>query len=221
MHTVTAVPLSLDSLFGLYTTATGTAKADLGEALAQRLLHDASKIVAAATWQKTEQNEATAVAAAEKAFFGSAGFRGQCRFSSWFYKIVTNEVNDLRRAKKRDKAHHVSFSDFQPSGSLSDENEWDLDSAVHAAMDVNLRGTLPGTKGLNDRVLVRQILDTLRPQDRELLELVAEGYTYPEIGRRLNITESAAIARFRRVSTQIKRRFANPYSGRSGSAYVN
>jgi DNA-directed RNA polymerase specialized sigma24 family protein len=57
----------------------------------------------------------------------------------------------------------------------------------------------------NAKLEVSRLIEGLNAEDREILRLKAEGNTYPEIGKKLGISSTAANSRWRRLQERIER----------------
>ena len=126
-----------------------------------------------------------------KAFTSLSTFRGECRFSSWIYKLTTNLCLDHIRKRNRQKTVPLVFEDEDgeetvmeiPDESLSPETETErrqLREEVHAG------------------------LAQLPPMQREILVLrEIGGLSYDEIGEQLSLEEGTVKSRIFRARKKL------------------
>ena len=109
------------------------------------------------------------------AWRGLPRFRGQCRFSSWLYKLTANAaVDHLRREKRRPAAVPLENAG-EPADSHTPQEELER-RELHRA--------------------VQQALDRLTPEHREVLLLrQMQGLSYQEIGAALSLEEGTVKSR--------------------------
>lgn len=101
-------------------------------------------------------------------------FEGKSRFSTWFYRIVVNECNRFLRDHK--ERYEDSLEEEMPSKA---EN-------VDAHIDVVA------------------ILEGLEGADHLLFRLVAEGYSFKEIGEWVGVSTLTALKRWERLKEKIR-----------------
>lgn len=118
------------------------------------------------------------------AWRGLPRFRGQCRFSSWLYKLTANAaVDHLRREKRRPAAVPL-----ENAGEPADP---------HTPQEELERRELHRT--------VQQALDRLTPEHREVLLLrQMQGLSYQEIGAALSLEEGTVKSRLSRAKRQLR-----------------
>ena len=109
-----------------------------------------------------------------KALQNEPKFKGRARFSTWFYRIVSNACNRYLRSFKRKCVVPL-------------ENEGNQ-----------------VLSGLPARVAVIEILDGLNEDEAKLCQLVAEGYTWAEIGEILGMTRQGAQMKWRRLKEALR-----------------
>lgn len=118
------------------------------------------------------------------AWRGLPRFRGQCRFSSWLYKLTANAAVDrLRREKRRPAA--VPLEDAgEPADPHTPQEELERRELQRA---------------------VQQALDRLTPEHREVLLLrQMQGLSYQEIGAALGLEEGTVKSRLSRAKRQLR-----------------
>ena len=126
-----------------------------------------------------------------KAYTNLASFRGDCKFSSWLYKLTTNLCLDFIRKRNRHKVVPLVFEDE------SGESEYMEIPDETYAPDVC-------TEKKQLRESVREGLGKLAPQQREILVLrEIGGLRYDEIGRQLNIEEGTVKSRIFRARKKL------------------
>lgn len=111
-------------------------------------------------------------------------FRGDCRFSTWLYRLVSNAAIDcLRREKKHRDTGDVDDLELPDGGpSLQEQAE------------------------RNDtRDAVRRALDRLSPEHRQVLLLrFMQELDYGEIARALNVSEGTVKSRINRAKSKLR-----------------
>lgn len=115
---------------------------------------------------------------------GLPRFRGQCRFSSWLYKLTANAaVDHLRREKRRPAAVPLENAG-EPADPHTPQEELER-RELHRA--------------------VQQALDRLTPEHREVLLLrQMQGLSYQEIGAALSLEEGTVKSRISRAKRQLR-----------------
>ena len=126
-----------------------------------------------------------------KAFTGLSSFRGDCKFSSWLYKLTTNLCLDFIRKRNRHKVIPLTFEDEDG------ESEYlEIPDETYAPE--------PRTEQKQLRESVREGLNKLPPQQREILVLrEIGGLRYDEISRQLNIEEGTVKSRIFRARKKL------------------
>jgi len=126
-----------------------------------------------------------------KAFTNLPGFRGDCKFSSWLYKLTTNLCLDFIRKRNRHKVIPLMYEDD------------DGDSEVMEIPDETFSPDIQ-TEQKQLRESVRAGLNQLPVQQREILVLrEIGGLRYDEIGRQLNIEEGTVKSRIFRARKKL------------------
>lgn len=126
-----------------------------------------------------------------KAYTNLSGFRGDCKFSSWLYKLTTNLCLDFIRKRNRHKVVPLVYED---------------DDGESTSMDVADESLSPETQ-IEQKQLresVRNGLNQLPEMQREIL-LLREigGLRYDEISRQLNIEEGTVKSRIFRARKKL------------------
>ena len=118
------------------------------------------------------------------AWRGLPRFRGQCRFSSWLYKLTANAAVDHLRREKRLPAAVPLENAGEPADPHTPQEELER-RELHRA--------------------VQQALDRLTPEHREVLLLrQMQGLSYQEIGAALSLEEGTVKSRISRAKRQLR-----------------
>ena len=126
-----------------------------------------------------------------KAYTNLSGFRGDCKFSSWLYKLTTNLCLDFIRKRNRHKVVPLAFEDE------------DGESEYLEIPDETYSPELQ-TEQKQVRESVRKGLNQLPAQQREILVLrEIGGLRYDEIGRQLNLEEGTVKSRIFRARKKL------------------
>lgn len=126
-----------------------------------------------------------------KAYTNLPGFRGDCKFSSWLYKLTTNLCLDFIRKRNRHKTVPLVYEDE------------DGDSEYLEIPDETFSPETQ-TEQKQLRESVRSGLDQLPEQQREILVLrEIGGLRYDEISQQLNIEEGTVKSRIFRARKKL------------------
>lgn len=111
-------------------------------------------------------------------------FRGDCRFSTWLYRLVSNAAIDcLRREKKHRDTGDVDDLELPDGGPSPQEQAERSDT----------------------RDAVRRALDRLSPEHRQVLLLrFMQELDYGEIARALNVSEGTVKPRINRAKSKLR-----------------
>ena len=111
-------------------------------------------------------------------------FRGDCRFSTWLYRLVSNAAIDcLRREKKHRDTGDVDDLELPDGGPSLQEQAERSDT----------------------RYAVRRALDRLSPEHRQVLLLrFMQELDYGEIARALNVSEGTVKSRINRAKSKLR-----------------
>ena len=111
-------------------------------------------------------------------------FRGDCRFSTWLYRLVSNAAIDcLRREKKHRDTGDVDDLELPDGGPSPQEQAERSDT----------------------RDAVRRALDRLSPEHRQVLLLrFMQELDYGEIARTLNVSEGTVKSRINRAKSKLR-----------------
>lgn len=111
-------------------------------------------------------------------------FRGDCRFSTWLYRLVSNAAIDcLRREKKHRDTGDVDDLELPDGGPSPQEQAERSDT----------------------RDAVRRALDRLSPEHRQVLLLrFMQELDYGEIARALDISEGTVKSRINRAKSKLR-----------------
>ena len=112
-------------------------------------------------------------------------FRGDCRFSTWLYRLVSNAAIDcLRREKKHRDTGDVDDLELPDGGPSPQEQAERSDT----------------------RDAVRRALDRLSPEHRQVLLLrFMQELDYGEIARALNVSEGTVKSRINRGRKRLRK----------------
>jgi len=160
-----------------------------GDMTAFRLLYETHKDVLYNVAFRMHRNEQDAEDSVQETFvriFESLGrFRGECRFSTWIYRILMNAC--LTKIRKR----KPSTESLDGSGSGRAERPAVGDGNVTARM-----------------ILEQEIAD-LPPGFRAVFVLFeVEGFSHEEIGRMLDITEGTSKSQLHKAKRVLRKRLA-------------
>lgn len=126
-----------------------------------------------------------------KAFTNLSSFRGDCKFSSWLYKLTTNLCLDFIRKRNRHKVIPLVYEDEDG------ESEYLEIPDESSAPEIK-------TEQKQLRESVRAGLNKLPTQQREILVLrEIGGLRYDEIGRQLDIEEGTVKSRIFRARKKL------------------
>jgi RNA polymerase sigma factor (sigma-70 family) len=172
---------TLDGLYAEFLAASEDRKAQARETLVMGMYREAWPII----WSKLHGAHPDIVAdSVSKAALNLDKFRGEARFSTWFYKIVMSFCNTVLRAKLL-KPTEISLEQLAEEGA---EPIIEVENADNAKIELT------------------NLLEKLDATDRKLIALKAEGKTYPEIAEALGLkTTDAAHSRWRRLTARIER----------------
>ena len=111
-------------------------------------------------------------------------FRGDCRFSTWLYRLVSNAAIDcLRREKKHRDTGDVDDLEL-PDGGPSPQEQAERSDTCAA---------------------VRRALDRLSPEHRQVLLLrFMQELDYGEIARALDVSEGTVKSRINRAKSKLR-----------------
>lgn len=111
-------------------------------------------------------------------------FRGDCRFSTWLYRLVSNAAIDcLRREKKHRDTGDVDDLELPDGGPSPQEQAERSDT----------------------RDVVRRALDRLSPEHRQVLLLrFMQELDYGEIARALDVSEGTVKSRINRAKSKLR-----------------
>ena len=129
-----------------------------------------------------------------KIFRSLGSFRGDCKLSTWIYRIAMNAVKDYIRLKLKTKT--ASLIETDDSG---DERQIDIpDTSVSANPSDSLER--------NERVkLVREAIASLSEDHRNIITLRdIDGYSYEDISEMLGLEIGTVKSRINRARQNIK-----------------
>lgn len=126
-----------------------------------------------------------------KAYTNLSNFRGDCKFSSWLYKLTTNLCLDFIRKRNRHKVIPLTFEDDDGNSEYLEIPDDTFAPEIQ-------------TEQKQLRESVRAGLNQLPEQQREILVLrEIGGLRYDEISRQLNIEEGTVKSRIFRARKKL------------------
>ena len=126
-----------------------------------------------------------------KAYTNLSSFRGDCKFSSWLYKLTTNLCLDFIRKRNRHKVVPLVYEDDN-----GDSEYLEIPDETYSPESLTEQKQL--------RESVRKGLNQLPPQQREILVLrEIGGLRYDEIGRQLDLEEGTVKSRIFRARKKL------------------
>lgn len=129
-------------------------------------------------------------------------YRGDCRFSTWVYKICQNASLDFLRHQK------FTETEAMPTYTDKDGDEIELEFADESV------GTSPERMALRREkvMLVRDAMSKLSPDAREIIELRdMEGYSYEAIAEMKGLEVGTVKSRLNRARLQLKSLLSEVY----------
>lgn len=126
-----------------------------------------------------------------KAFTSLPSFRGECRFSSWLYKLTTNLCLDHIRKRSRQKTVPLYYED---------------DEGNEEMLEIPDERISPETEAERRQLReeVRSGLEQLPPMQREILVLrEIGGLSYDEIGAQLDLEAGTVKSRIFRARKKL------------------
>ena len=130
-----------------------------------------------------------------KAWRNLPGFRFDCAFSTWLYRLTSNVCLDFLRAQRR-----------RQTVSLTMENE----DGEEALFDLPDAAPLPEEQVLagDEHSRLNRALSLLEPQQRQLLALrVVNDLSYTEIAAALEIKEGTVKSRLSRAREALRKKY--------------
>lgn len=130
-----------------------------------------------------------------KAWRSIGSFRGESKFSTWIYRITSNQIKDYIRAKSR----HATLSLSEYDNDNDTDKEIDIPDASRSVMpeEVYLRDELRDT--------VREAIASMSADHRQIIVLRdIEGYSYEEIAEMLGLEIGTVKSRINRARNAVK-----------------
>lgn len=129
-----------------------------------------------------------------KAYRSLNSFRGDCRFSTWLYKICRNAALDFLRAEQRRR-----------TVSLTDDDEDSREGMLDLPDPDALADPQNRLEQQEERLAVRAAIQQLSDEHREILVLRdMEGYSYEEIAEMLDLELGTVKSRINRARRAVK-----------------
>lgn len=128
-------------------------------------------------------------------------FRANSRVSTWFFRIVENEIKRELRHRIEERRRRVPL---KPSRDGSDDGSDDSPELLDEARK-------RGSKILQAReaeLILAKLGEHLSPEQAAVLSYLAEGYTFKEIAQRTGVSQSTAASRFRLARDKMRARVA-------------
>ncbi len=123
-----------------------------------------------------------------------AKYRGDCRFSTWVYKIAVNACLDFVRRSKN------SVSEPMPTRVDDDGDEVTVEIA-----DENTPSPESQAENSEKIAAVRKAIERLNPEQREIILLRdIEGYSYDEISEMLHLEIGTVKSRISRARNNLR-----------------
>jgi len=140
-----------------------------------------------------------------KVFLSLKRFDGRSAFSTWLYKVTTNECWDyLRRKRARPLVYQADLAEDQLQR---------LEAARHG--DHNPGATLDAQRRAEIRDLLEQLLGELGREERMMLLLKeVEGFSLEEIGKVLGLNTNTAKVRLFRARRRLMELYRKRVSGK-------
>ena len=167
-------------------------RAQRGDADAfEQLMTPLENLIWRVCWHYTGQRETASDCAQEamiKIWRSLEGYRGDCAFESWVYRIAANCSMDAMRKKKRDKSE--SIEPLKEAGFDPSDPEPGTEEKVIAA---------------DRRQRLREGIRQLPEDQREALVLTQlERVSYEEAARMLDVSEGTVKSRVNRAKARLK-----------------
>ena len=157
----------------------------------EQLMTPLENLIWRVCWHYTGERETASDCAQDamiKIWRSLAGYRGDCAFESWVYRIAANCSLDAMRKKKRDKSESIEplrEAGFDPADPTQNTEEKVI------ARDQQQR--------------LRECIARLPEDQREALIMTQlEGVSYEEAARRLETTEGTVKSRVNRAKARLK-----------------
>jgi len=129
-----------------------------------------------------------------KAYRSIKKFRGDCKFSTWLYRISINACLDFLRSSSRKK--HISLSEY---------DEEDTYERQRAIPDDPANGPEMRSEKKDEADLVWRAIESLSPIHRQIIILRdIDGYSYDEIADMLSLEEGTVKSRINRARKAVK-----------------
>lgn len=129
-----------------------------------------------------------------KAYRSIKKFRGDCKFSTWLYRISINACLDFLRSSSRKK--HISLSEY---------DEEDTYERQRAIPDDPMNGPEMKSEKKDEADLVWRAIESLSPIHRQIIILRdIDGYSYDEIADMLELEVGTVKSRINRARKAVK-----------------
>jgi len=130
-------------------------------------------------------------------------FRGDCKFSSWIYRICVNTVNDYLRKNSRKKTVSLSvYDDDKDVDAQLDIPVEDPDALPEAALDKS-----------DTQEMIRKAIEEL-PEDMRQIIILRDiyGYSYEELCKMLSLKEGTVKSRINRARNILRDKLEHCFS---------
>lgn len=138
-----------------------------------------------------------------KVYKSLPNFRGECKFSSWIYRVCVNTVNDHMRKHKRQKTVSLSvYDEDSDEESQLDIPVEDIDALPEAALEKS-----------NTQEMIKKAISEL-PEDMRTIVVLRDiyGYSYDELCRILSLKEGTVKSRINRARNILKEKLSLMFS---------
>ena len=167
-------------------------RAQRGDADAfEQLMTPLENLIWRVCWHYTGQHETASDCAQEamiKIWRSLEGYRGDCAFESWVYRIAANCCMDAMRKKKRDRSE--SIEPLKEAGFDPADPEPGTEEKVIAA---------------ERKRQLRKCIARLPEDQRDALVMTQlEGVSYEDAARQLNVSEGTIKSRVNRAKAKLK-----------------
>jgi RNA polymerase sigma-70 factor (ECF subfamily) len=135
------------------------------------------------------------------AFRGMKGFRGEAKFSTWLYRIASNQT--------RNRIKYLSRRNFFVKKTRADELEKNTPPRGPENLADNAPSPEQWTISKDLAALVQDCLSQLPPDARQILILRdVQGFSYVELSEMLSLNPGTVKSRLHRARTDLQERLA-------------
>lgn len=132
-----------------------------------------------------------------RVYKAAPNYTSDAKFSTWIFRIATNVcLNELRRPGYRYKTESV---DAQPTHSREGYRKFDIADPNSAPQDNEIENRE------QENIIMESIQNLPEKQRAALLLLIHQGFSYQEIGRQINRSESGVKSLIHRARETLKK----------------